>query len=327
MIGAVHKYHRKISENVDNIKNRIDITSLLIKSQEVDLRIKDIENNNNENLALIQTKIDNIENDIDSKFYSKKYLDNELNNYYYKSNIDNKISNLYDNYYDKNHLNLQFNNLYNRTYLDNKFDDIYTKTDVNGINSKLNRNINIFNTNLTNHINSYKIDKKDINNNIKNNKDKLDKFSYYIKEFFMHNIDLIRRFNITSEVDYIQILQFEIDRNFLVNDIIKFFISIKLLYENMSKVYWALYFKMDVHYKDDVLIKSFKKQMTSKGFLFKNLATYNIDNMFKLNKDTDRLIFKLYMHKVSTAYKNQLTITLTNSLEENYCNLIWYRNQ
>ena len=217
--------------------------------------------------------------------------------------------------------------MYNRTYLDNKFDDIYTKTDVNGINSKLNRNINIFNTNLTNHINSYKIDEKDIDNNIKNNKDKLDKFSYYIKEFFMYNIDLIRRFNITSEVDYIQILQFEIDRNFLVDDVIKFFISIKLFYENMKEVYWTLYFKMDIHYKDDVLIKSFKKHMTSKGFLFKNLATYNIDNMFKLNKDTDRLIFKLYMHKVSTAYKNDVTVTLTNSLEENYCNLIWYRNQ
>ena len=49
--------------------------------------------------------------------------------------------------------------------------------------------------------------------------------------------------------------------------------------------------------------------------------------MFKLNKDTDRLIFKLYMHKVSTAYKNNVIITLTNSLEENYCNLICYRNQ
>ena len=46
-MSAVHKYYRKIAENVDNIKNSIDITSLLIKSQEVDLKIKDIENNNN----------------------------------------------------------------------------------------------------------------------------------------------------------------------------------------------------------------------------------------------------------------------------------------
>ena len=65
--------------------------------------------------------------------------------------------------------------------------------------------------------------------------EKINKYSYYIKEFFMHNIDLIRRFNITSDMDSIQILHFEIDRNFLVNDIIKFFISTKLLYEDMKK--------------------------------------------------------------------------------------------
>ena len=84
---------------------------------------------------------------------------------------------------------------------------------------------------------------------------------------------------------------------------------------------------MDVHYKDDVLIKSFTKQMVSKGFIFKNLVTFNMNNMFKINKQTDRLIFKLYMHKVNTAYKNEVTVMLSNALEENYCNLIWYSNQ
>ena len=29
----------------------------------------------------------------------------------------------------------------------------------------------------------------------------------------------------------------------------------------------------------------------------------------------------------NTAYKNNVTVTLTNSLEENYCNIIWYSNQ
>ena len=29
----------------------------------------------------------------------------------------------------------------------------------------------------------------------------------------------------------------------------------------------------------------------------------------------------------STAYKNEITITLSNALEENYCNIIWYSNQ
>ena len=402
-------YRKPINKTIDDVKLKMQIGTLTVKITEninkindlleVDKDIKkDIINNSN--------SIKNIKNEIDLKLsdkVDKSNIDNLLSdNYYDKNDINLKFGDLYnktyidyklDNIYDKTYINNLSNNLYNRTYLDNKFDNIYDKTEVNNINSNLNRNIILFNTNLTNHVDKYSNEKKidevikdnkdnlnnfiintfsTFTNNINNlnntqnlrltdledskltetqsnkleqlenidlgkinasynfsvfNKNRVDKFSYYIKEFFMHNIDLVRRFKITSEMDYIQILQFEIDRNFLVNDVIKFFISIKLLYENMSKVYWVLYFKMDVHYKDDVLIKSFKKQMTSKGFLFKNLATYNIDNMFKLNKDTDRLIFRLYMYKLSTAYKNNVTITLTNSLEENYCNLIWYRNQ
>ena len=258
-------------------------------------------------------------------------------------------------------LNDSFNDLYNRSYLDNKFDNIYNKTEVNDKTSKLDRNIVLFNKNLTKFIDEkYKEDQKlqddkitelenkkltdvQINkiNQLENidlgkinssynfavfNKNKLDRITYYIKEFFMHNIDLVRRFNITSEEEPIKILQFEIDRNFLAGDVINFSISIKTLYEDMKK-YWVLYFKMDVHYKDDILVKSFKKQMISKGFIFKNLVTFAIDNMFKLNRNTDRLIFKLYMCKVNTAYKNEVVITLTNILEENYFNCVWYSNQ
>ena len=355
-------YRKPINKTVDDLKLKMQMGAFTLKLSENNDKIDDLLNADKD-----------IKKDITDNSNSIKNMKNEI-----------------DNYYDKNEIDLKFNDLYNKTYIDHKLDDIYDKTEINDKNSKLNRNIALFNTNLTNHIDKYSNEKKIIDKDIKENKDtlnnfltntfstftnlnntqnsrltdledskltetqsnkleqlenidlgnittaynhsifnkaKLDKFSYYIKEFFMYNIDLVRRFKITSEMDYIQILQFEIDRNFLMNDVIKFFISVKLLYENMSQVYWTLYFKMDVHYKDDILIKSFKKQMTSKGFLFKNLATYNINNMFKLNKDTDRLIFKLYMYKLSTAYKNNVIVTLTNSLEENYCNITWYRNQ
>ena len=413
MTLVVDKYYRKISENIDNLKIKFDISSLLVKSKEHDNKFENIYNKDYiDNNFLVKSEIDKKINNfytkqdvlnITSQYYLKKYLydkDYTDNDFLVKSEIDkkdneilNKVNNNFysrsyinDNYhlknnvYDKNHINNLTNDLYNRTYLDNKFDDIYTKSQINEKTSKLDRNIVLFNTNLTKFIDeTYKNDKEILEGDIKENKNKFDnfiintfstfsnnisninnnqnsrltnlesknlsdtqitkinelenidlgkinKYSYYIKEFFMHNIDLVRRFNITSEVDFIQILQFEIDRNFLVNDIIKFFLSIKFLYENM-KMYWVLYFKMDLHYKDDILIKSFKKQMTSKGFIFKNLVTFATDDMFKLNKQTDRLIFKLYMYKVSTAYKNEVTITLSNALEENYCNIIWYSNQ
>ena len=384
-------YRKSVNNTANDVKLKMQMTAFTLKLSENNDKIdnllkadKDIKKDIIDNSNALK--------DLTSQFYLKKYLydkDYIDTNFLIKSEIDkkdneilNKVNNNYysrsyinDNYYiknnvyDKNYINNLTNNLYNRTHLDNQFNNIYNKTETNDKISKLDRNIVLFNTNLTKFIDeTYKNDKNKFDNfiintfsafsnnisNINNNQNsrlsdlesknlsdiqitkinelenidlgKINKYSYYIKEFFMHNIDLVRRFNITSELDFIQVLQFEIDRNFLVNDIIKFFISIKFLYENM-KMYWVLYFKIDVHYKDDVLIKSFKRQMTSKGFIFKNLVTFNIDNMFKLNKQTDRLIFKLYMCKVSTAYKNDVTITLSNTLEENYCNLIWYRNQ
>ena len=261
-------YYRK---NVDNIVN-----NLKLKMQMAAFTLKLSENND---------KIDDLL-EVDKDI--KKNVSDDSNSI---KNIKNEI----DDYYDKNEIDLKFSDLYNKTYIEHKLDNIYDKTEINDKNSKLNRNIVLFNTNLTNHIDKYSNEKKIIDKDIKENKDnlnnfiintfsnfstnisnlnntqnsrltdledskltetqsnklellenidlnnistaynhsifnkaKLDKFSYYIKEFFKHNIDLVRRFEIKSEMDYIQILQFEIDRNFLVNDIIKYFISIKL---------------------------------------------------------------------------------------------------
>ena len=353
----------KITENINKINDLLEVDKDIKK--DVSDNSNSINNMKNEVDLELSDKVDksNIDNLLSDNYYDKNNIDLKFNDLYNKYYLDNKFDNIYDKteINDKNtklNRNIVFFNTNSTNHI-NKYttDKQELKEDIKDNKDNLNQFIiNTFSTftndisNLNNTQNSRLTDLEDSKltetqsnkleqlenidlGNISTaynhsifNKAKLDKFSYYIKEFFMHNIDLVRRFEIASEMNYIQILQFEIDRNFLVNDIIKFFISIKLLYENMSKVYWVLYFKMDVHYKDDVLIKSFKKQMTSKGFLFKNLAAYNIDNMFKLNKDTPRLIFRLYMYKLSTAYKNNVTVALTNSLEENYCNLIWYRN-
>ena len=138
MIGAVHKYHRKISENVDNIKNSIDIASLLIKSQEVDLKIKDIENDNNENLTLIQTKINDIEN-INTKV-TNNYNITQIN----KKNIDFKTG-IIDNQITA--INSTLNNLKTKYSIENFF--IYNIEIEN--NYKLSKDIprfSIFNYNL-----------------------------------------------------------------------------------------------------------------------------------------------------------------------------------
>ena len=138
MIGAANKYYRKISENVDNIKNSIGIASLLIKSQEVDLKIKDIENNNNENLTLIQTKINDIEN-INTKV-TNNYNITQIN----KKNINFKTG-IINNQITA--INSTLNNLKSKYSIENFF--IYNIKIEN--NYKLSKDIprfSIFNYNL-----------------------------------------------------------------------------------------------------------------------------------------------------------------------------------
>ena len=57
--------YRKISENVDNIKDSIDIASLLVKSQEVDSKIEANESNISSNLSDINDNKTNISSNLE----------------------------------------------------------------------------------------------------------------------------------------------------------------------------------------------------------------------------------------------------------------------
>ena len=159
-------YRKPINKTVDDVKLKMQMGVLTVKINdllEVDKNIKKDISDNSNSIKNIKNEIDlKLSDKVDQKYindtlYDKKYIDDSLNDKVDKSNIDNLLS---DNYYDKNNINLKFNDLYNKIYLDNKFDNIYDKTEINNINSKLNRNIVLFNTNLTNHIDKYSNEKK-----------------------------------------------------------------------------------------------------------------------------------------------------------------------
>ena len=105
MTSVVDKYYRRIIQNIDNVRMKFDISALLVKSKEHDSKIETNKNNisenlslinsksniiedNKENLTLIQTKIDNIEKDnvnINTKV-TNNYNITQIN----KKNIDFK---------------------------------------------------------------------------------------------------------------------------------------------------------------------------------------------------------------------------------------------
>ena len=175
----------KVSENNDKMND-------LLKANK-DIK-KDITDNSN-SIKNFYTKQD--VNNIISQYYLKKNIDSMLNNYYFKSNIDNKINDRYD----KNYID---NNLYNRQYLDLKFNNIYDKTQINDKINKLDRNLVLFNTNLTKFIDEdYKEDKKILEDDILDNKNKINNFIINTFGDFSNNISNIN----DTQNDRLEILE------------------------------------------------------------------------------------------------------------------------
>ena len=125
-------YRKPINKTVDDINLKMQIGSLTVKMTENINKIND----------LLEVDKD-IKKDIADNSNSIKNMKNE---------IDLELSDKIDNYYDKNEIDLKFGDLYNKTYIDHKLDNIYDKNQTNDKILKLDRNIVLFNTNLTNFI-------------------------------------------------------------------------------------------------------------------------------------------------------------------------------
>ena len=50
MTSIVDKYYRRIIQNIDNVRMKFDISTLLVKSKEHESKIHDIENDISDNL-------------------------------------------------------------------------------------------------------------------------------------------------------------------------------------------------------------------------------------------------------------------------------------
>ena len=128
---------------------------------------------------------------INQNFFTKRVLNTSFASYNTKIDTKNNetLNKIKNEYYNKNELDINFNNLYNRTYLDNKFNNLYDKTEVNDKTSKLDRNLVLFNTNLTKFIDeTYKNDKKLLEEDINENKSKFDNFLIKTFSAFSNNV-------------------------------------------------------------------------------------------------------------------------------------------
>ena len=290
---------------------------------------------------------------VDQDYFKRDYI---KNNYYDK----NYINNLTNNLYNRTHLDTKFDDIYSKSEVDSKtaklnrnfvifnqhvtkFIDVTYKedkdnmetniTNISNINNEQNSRIEIlenFKLNETQINNVTKLQNYDLNkiNSSYNfsvfNKQKIDKMRYSIRDIILHDINLTKNFEIQSDINELLVNEMNLDRDFNINDILKINLNLIIKYTASKSMYHTLFMRLDLYYNDidQTLIKSFDVFPISKGFVFLNNMSFNVDRIIKLFKKTDKIIFKIFFERVPTN-TNILVSFSINDNGQNYMNIEW----
>ena len=298
MTSVVDKYYRRISENIDNIKMKFDISSLLVKSKEHDSKIDTNESNISGNKSLIDTNTNNITNNL-SKI-------NDNNN-----NINYNLSKINTN--------------------NNNFTSVLNKSNNNV--SSISSNLNKINTNLskitnnTNKINNNRNNILSNNNLISNNFTSILplKSNYTIDNIWLFNLNSNKDINFLSNIKKILVYETNIDYQFKVNSFIELNESILYKYENIKSFYFVLketYILMD---QNDTILDKFSFNITSKGAVFRNYHIYNNQYFFKVQSDIKILKLKVYLERLNDDNDMEFNLQLNSDYQNNFIALKYFK--
>ena len=138
----------------------------------------------------------------------------------------------------------------------------------------------------------------------------------------------MKKITFIGDTNEILILQFELDqRVFSIDDIINYNLNLIFQYDSSKHNWYRLKMRFDILYDDQTLLSTFTKMLTSKGFLYWDLMNYNVNKFIKLNKKTNKIIFKIYLVKTNTSLKDNIVVSITHNYENNYCDIIHYSKQ
>ena len=154
MTSVVDRYYRSIIQNIDNVKMKFDISSLLVKTKEHDSLINTNKNNVSDNTSLIDTNKNNISS-------NTSLIDtNKNNNSSNTSLIDTNKNNISSNtsLIDTNKNNISSNT----SLIDTNKNNISSNTSLIDTNKN---NISTLKTDISNNYNFIQINKKKSDNN------------------------------------------------------------------------------------------------------------------------------------------------------------------
>ena len=216
MTSIVDKYYRRIIQNIDNVRMKFDISSLLVKSKEHDSKINDIENDISDNLELINTNKSDISDNL------------EL--------INTNKSNISDNLVLINTNKNNITNNYNITQINKKKSEFNTTLSDNNKNN-ISNNLEFINTN-----------KSDVSKIFELFKNRISQMTFK-KSFGIEN----KEFKFNRSTHFFEIFSTDIENDFIKDGELRISSKIYYKYKNLSNDIKRLCHEHQL-YSKDVLI-------------------------------------------------------------------------
>ena len=350
MTSVVDKYYRQISENIDNIKMKFDISSLLVKSKEHDSKIDTNESNISGNKSLIDTNESNISGNkslIDTYIKGLNLINTNTSNN--SSDISNNLSLIDTNLSKITNNTNKINN--NTSLIDNNRNNILSNlslinTYIKGLNlintntsnnsSDISNNLSLIDTNknnITNNYNLTQINKKKSEFNtslIDNNRNNISsilplKSNYTIDNIWLFNLNSNKDINFLSNIKKILVYETNIDYQFKVNSFIELNESILYKYENIKSFYFVLKETYVIMDQNDNILDKFSFNITSKGAVFRNYHIYNNQYFFKVQSDIKILKLKVYLERLNDDNDMEFNLQLNSDYQNNFIALKYFK--
>ena len=271
-------------------------------------------------------------------YYRK--IEKPINDLKYKMQIAALILNMNKNKNDIKEIDKKFNDYYNNEHIDNSI-------------NRVNRLINIFNENLTNHINDYKLNvpnnlKSDITNIksdieiintnmlqylnktiinekkldthsdiINANLARLDKIKYNIDDIYILKIDEIKDLNFTSNIDKIEIFNALFNStNFKAGGYIELFCQFLFKYPITILLVNLLYYSNFIM-KMMICLMNILKFKVIAGDNNEEILNKRCFYALRLLNDHDEIRLKIYVKRINENDIENILIKMINTTESN----------
>ena len=291
MTSIVDKYYRIIIQNIDNVRMKFDISTLLVKCKEHDSKINDIENDISDNLELINTNKSDISDNLELINTNKSDIsDNlELVNTN-KSNISDNLelvntnkSNISDNLEFINANKNNITNNYNITQIYKKKSDFNTTLSDNNKNN-ISNNLELINTN-----------KSDISKILELLKNKIPQNTFN-KVFDIEN----KNFKFNRSTHFFEIFSTDIENDFITDGELRISSKIYYKYKNLSNDVTRLCHESQLYCKDGLIhTLIFSHRFFAEPDFKNNILYVKEDFYIKLLDTYSKLKLILMLHRVN----------------------------